>query len=174
MPARRVLDGVRWIRAGLAATAVVLTSGCSTGVAGTPVAELWDPCTIPSETIAAAGVDPTIIDSGQLRQQDNEWLYCSFRQDWFVVTVSSTTNSVSEFRADVRSLNVRDTDAVGRPALTFQQLVGTSDEACHVAFTSGDGAIDFAVRKSGDQATVGNYCAEAVRITRALESATPS
>ncbi|MBP1118360.1 hypothetical protein JOE30_004157 [Rhodococcus sp. PvP016] len=153
--------------------ALVLCGACSPGVSGEPVAELWDPCTIPSDALTEAGVNPEIVDSGQVDQGNDEWRFCSFRQDWFVLTISSTTNAVSEFRGDSRSVNAEDIDVGGRPALSFQQLPGTLDEACHIAYASTAGAIEFAVRNAGDPSTVGDYCAEATRISGALESATP-
>jgi hypothetical protein len=151
----------------------VLTSGCSTGVAGTPVAELWDPCTIPSEAIAAAGVNPTVIDSGGFDQDDNQWRYCSYRQDWFVLSIFSTTNSLKEIQDNAKSDSGMSTMINDRTAFSYSELPGTIDESCFVSLATSSGAIEFEVSEAGTEPRAEPLCGVAVRSAERLERATP-
>lgn len=164
---------MKWIRAALVATVVASTAACTGGVAGTPVAELWDPCTIPSEALVAAGVDPTVIDSGEFTQPDNEWKYCSYHQDWFVLTNSATKHPFDDLVDNPRAENVRPFTIGPREGAIYSELMDTTDEGCHVAFPSGSGAFDLAIRRLGGPGMEGDLCAEATRVSMLIEPAIP-
>ncbi|MGB3772108.1 MAG: DUF3558 family protein [Rhodococcus sp. (in: high G+C Gram-positive bacteria)] len=164
---------MKWIRAALVATVVASTAACTGGVAGTPVAELWDPCTIPSEALVAAGVDPTVIDTGELTQLGNEWKFCIYRQDWYFVTAYATNNSISDIRANPRAERMTTTTVGRRDGVLYVDYSMRPEGTCHVAFGSGKGAFDLAVSRALDSTVQGDLCVEAQRIAGSLELEIP-
>ncbi|KQU03927.1 hypothetical protein ASG56_10845 [Rhodococcus sp. Leaf7] len=151
----------------------MLTGGCSTGVAGTPVAELWDPCTIPSEAIEAAGVDPTVVDVRSVGLEDNKWRYCTFRQDWFYLTVLSTGNSLDEIRSSQNARQIVDWPIEGRTAISYFEENATTGLSCFTSFEVAQGAVEFEVSRAGDARSTGDACELSRSIADALNHAVP-
>ncbi|WP_197027741.1 DUF3558 family protein [Rhodococcus sp. UNC23MFCrub1.1] len=153
--------------------ALVFCGACSPGVSGEPVAELWDPCTIPSDAIAAAGVNPEYIDSGRFDQDNNEWRYCSFRQDWFVLTVFSTANPLQEISDAVQADNPVEASVNGREALRYTEFAGTLDESCFVSISTTWGSVEFEISEAGTEARTEPLCDVATRYAERLEANSP-
>ncbi|MBY6682815.1 DUF3558 family protein [Rhodococcus sp. BP-316] len=149
--------------------ALVFCGACSPGVSGEPVAELWDPCTIPSDAVAAAGVNAEIVDSGQFDQDGSQWKYCSFRQDSFFVSMLSTDTSIAEVAANPRATNVLPVQAGDREALSYTELGSEAGKSCFLAFTTHGGSAIIRVRAAADAADFDNPCTRAVDLSDVLE-----
>ncbi|MBY6676608.1 DUF3558 family protein [Rhodococcus sp. BP-332] len=154
--------------------ALVFCGACSPGVSGEPVAELWDPCTIPSDALRKAGVTPEALASGTVDHNDNDWLYCSYRQGDHVLSISSTHTSMDTIASNTRASGLTSEEVSGRGALVYSELVGTSDETCYVTYGTTFGAIEFAVNTTGtDEGTATDLCDSARHFAGTFEELTP-
>ncbi|MGB6180353.1 MAG: DUF3558 family protein [Rhodococcus sp. (in: high G+C Gram-positive bacteria)] len=129
-----------------------------------PVAELWDPCTIPSDALVGAGVDPEVIGSGQYGSSDNEWKYCTFHQDWFLLSVLSTTNSLEKVREDPRNEQLSDARVGNRDAIVYLESTSSFQPSCFVSLAVEQGAVAVRISVAANARTSGDQCAEATRL----------
>ena len=133
---------VRTVGVGLACA---LVAGCGGGVAGEPVAELWDPCSLPAEALEGVGVEPGVVNSSRQSNPSGEWRYCTFDLDWAFLTVFTTTASYAVVSTDSRATDRVPVTVDGRPAVQFEIPEASSAPSCFVALERSFGATQFRV-----------------------------
>lgn len=133
-----------------------LVAGCGGGVVGAPVAELWDPCSLPAEVLEGVGVEPGVVNSNRQDSQGDEWRFCTFDADWAFLTVFATTASYALVSTDSRATNRVPVTVDGRPAVEFEIPEVSSAPSCFVALERRFGATQFRVTsKSTEPPPVG-------------------
>lgn len=161
---------VRTVGVGLACAVV---AGCGGGVVGTPVAELWDPCSLPTEALEGAGVEPGVVDSDTIDNQQFEWRFCTFENDRAFLTIFSTTTSYDAVASDPRSVNAAAIDNLSVPAIQFEIPELSSTPSCYVTVQRDFGAVQFNVSERSTAPSTGEACSTARAVAGALIGAIP-
>jgi hypothetical protein len=138
--------------AALAAVAA-LTAGCKTGgttASGTSApttsltkAQLWDPCTLPSDAVASTGVDVNTMERDPV--PDDNWKSCSWRGKWYFLTSISQTYTLDETIHRALVHGATKVYIPGRDAYTYYlaPLEDGAERDCHLVFsTKNGGTID--------------------------------
>lgn len=143
------------MKLGLLLTAVsvlALLTGCSGDVTGTATAghaEAFDPCTIPDDAIAAAGLDPAtksnITDDGYITPG---WDICSWEasstEDWYYLSASFSRNfNMDDVRNNPHNSNFAPASIVGREAVYYHNSVVAETDICDIAFQTKQGLATF-------------------------------
>ncbi|WP_371831022.1 DUF3558 family protein [Rhodococcoides corynebacterioides] len=156
---------VRTVGVGLACAVV---AGCGGGVVGTPVAELWDPCSLSAEALTRVGVQPRAAEPQQVQNGSNTWRFCSYTRDWAVLTVIATTTPFESVSEDPRALDIRSVDLNGEPGIQFVLPEPSPLPSCYVSAALPVGSVQFRVAESGISPPTAGVCDTAVEVARGL------
>lgn len=157
---------VRTVGVGLACA---LVAGCGGGVVGTPVAELWDPCSLPAEVLEGVGVDPKPQNATTQQQGDNQWKFCTYELEQLLLTVFSTTTPFDEVAADVRAIERQPISIAGEPAVQFLIPEISPIPSCFVSTGRSFGTVQFRVtERSVGTFPISEICASARLLADAL------
>lgn len=137
---------------------------------------VWDPCQIPDEDIAAAGLDPKSRDELSRGQGS---AMCQWNGEWYQVTVdSSWSSAAAQTYASDTYVRPEFVMVKGRPALTY--IWGDSDYFCDMAFEiegnpesqmhSGFVVLEASANEEG---RLGELCGELDEVANALVGAVP-
>ncbi|WP_222698820.1 hypothetical protein, partial [Rhodococcoides kroppenstedtii] len=155
---------VRTVGVGLACA---LVAGCGGGVVGTPVAELWDPCSISTEALVDAGIDPAPLGS-ETNPADGvaDASFCSYATDSFELTVYS-------FRSPLESRSspaeVRDEIGVGdRRAIRFTRSITPTWVSCIIGFDARSSSVELEARPDVIAPSGENSCSVATELAKSL------
>ncbi|MBY6685257.1 DUF3558 family protein [Rhodococcus sp. BP-149] len=153
--------------------ALVFCGACSPGVSGEPVAELWDPCTIPSDAVAGAGVNAAVIDSRRVSPDSAEASFCTFRQDWFYLTIYSTRATLDDIRSSARAMSVSDTLIANRVGLMYRDATQESLDVCYASVAASFGAVEFEIAQASNSPSLGDTCGIALDVADQLTGSVP-
>ncbi len=128
---------------GVVGVAAVLLSGCGGSVEGAPVAELWDPCSLPAEVLEGVGVEPEPQNATTQQQGDYQWKFCTFELDQWLLTVFSTTTPFDDVAADVRATERQPISIAGEPAVQFLIPEISPIPSCFVSTGRSFGTVQF-------------------------------
>lgn len=159
---------VRQRTVGAVGVAAILVGGCGGGVEGTPVAELWDPCSIPVEALEGVGVKPGAVEPQQLQNGPNTWRFCSYIRDWAVLSIISTTTSFEAVASDPRAVDVKPVDLNGTPAVRYVLPESSPLPSCYVSAALSMGVVQFRIAESGITPPTADVCDTAVEVARGL------
>ncbi|MFC7959605.1 DUF3558 family protein [Rhodococcoides kroppenstedtii] len=138
--------------AGVVGVAAVFLGGCGGSVEGAPVAELWDPCTIDREPIAALTLRPAPVSADDFSPPGSEWKTCTWRGDWYFLTAFATTVPATDLGNDARMSQFREYTIDGRTIVSFVDS-DSPDTSCSGAVDVRRGAVELNVRTAlGDTA----------------------
>ncbi len=157
---------------GVAGVAAVLIGGCGGSVAGTPVAELWDPCSIPSEALTEAGLDPNAAIPGeQVEGSRRVAAFCTYVDQYFDFTAYSFAQPVE---ARVPSSSVGDRVlVVDRAAVRYRASSPAGLPTCAIALDAWDGSAEFEVRAGPGREPTDDMCVSLDRIVLLLLPTVP-
>lgn len=156
------------------ALVLALTAGCSNGVTGTPTAQIWEPCTLPRDTLVNAGIDPEIRGDDFLGV-DTGWTTCLYSQRWytlmFLVSPMDLEQTLQFLEAERRQ--VETFGPKRRPGVRFEDSQ-SSGPTCNVALRYAVGTIVLSTSKYEHRDAEGDLCTEVLRLTENLVAALPS
>ncbi|MFR9752642.1 DUF3558 domain-containing protein [Nocardia sp. 004] len=179
----------RFLAAGLAVGTVAGMVGCS--IEGTPIAAdtsatsasgapasstppsntAWNPCSIPDADIAAAGLNPErrVADTGQYGAKFPGWDICGWNSDsWYGINVYSTNaHTFDEIVNNTNNYRNPHPVAVGGRSAVMLDLLNLP-EGCGLVFDTISGPVKFDLIPKLSADTVGDSCAEVMRIAEAL------
>ena len=173
------------MKLGLLLTAVsvlALVAGCSGDVAGTATADQadpFDPCAIPDDAIAAAGLDPvskdSLADHGYITPG---WDICTWQSSaqpaWYFYSILfSPTHTVQDIVNDERIEQLTTTMIDGRDAYQYKLQVTQSSDTCDIAFATQSGVATFTASRKGLRKDPGDLCALVRSHTEAISSSLP-
>ncbi len=167
------MPNARLRTAGVIGTATVLLGGCGGDVAGTPVAELWDPCSLPAEVLEGAGVEPGVVEPRRIETDSETWVYCSYRAEWALMSVISTTTSFDVVANDGRATERRDVTIGNAPAVVYSIPGSSTLPSCYVTAPRESGSIQIRVTESGVRTPTTDVCVEALSVAELLLPAIP-
>ncbi len=150
-----------------------LVAGCGGGVVGAPVAELWDPCSLPAEVLEGVGMYTGVVDSSTFDNRQNEWRFCTFGNDWAFLTIFSTTTSYDAVASDPRSTNAAPINDLATPAIQFEIPELSSTPSCYVTVERGFGAVQFNVSERSTASPPEEVCPAARAAAKALIGKVP-
>ncbi len=157
---------VRTVGVGLACA---LVAGCGGGVVGTPVAELWDPCSLPAEVLLSVEVEPEPRNATTQQQGDYQWKFCTFELEQSLLTVFSTTTPFDDVAADVRATERQPIFVAGEPAVQFLVPEISPIPSCFVSTGRSFGTVQFRVtERSVGTFPISEICASARLLADAL------
>lgn len=134
-----------------ASLAACSSSDGATGTAAStarPGGELWNPCSLPTETVRAAGVNPATIESGIGGVEQSGWRICSWDGAAYSITVYSTGRTVAEFERKPGNTDFRDVTVAGRTGRQFRVQGGSTDLKCDYVFPAQQGVVQVALLAS--------------------------
>ncbi|MDV7195993.1 DUF3558 family protein [Rhodococcus kroppenstedtii] len=152
---------------GVTGVAAVLLGGCGGSVKGTPVAELWDPCSIPSNALVGAGIDPAPLGSDKNPASTAaEAAFCTYATDSFDLTVYS-------FRApmDARSTPEEAREEIevgGRGAIRFDRPITPTWVSCIVGIDARSSSVELEARPDIVTPSNEDPCSVATKLTELL------
>lgn len=157
-------------RTGLCVALLPLVAGCGSQVAGAPVAqpELWDPCSIPSEAIAAAGVDPTILTNEPIGEPDPNWALCVYRHGWFFLNVQMTTLSYLDVVSGNGVQPIGPVQIDSRAATSYRNDADILGRRCNVATPYEHGTVIVSVATAGAAEPKEDPCVRTTEIAKNL------
>lgn len=163
---------MRLVGLAAASCAVLALVGCSTSVDGQPEAgpeasgtpltkdQLFDPCTVPTTVLEAAGLDPTWKDDNPFSVERAEWKGCGYKGDGHFIYFSSTTYTMDEIRANDYFHDFKDITIGDRSALKYTPGERTPPNQCEIAFdTSHQGRVMVTATKFVDNESATDPCA---------------
>ncbi|MGK2883562.1 MAG: DUF3558 domain-containing protein [Rhodococcus sp. (in: high G+C Gram-positive bacteria)] len=165
-----------------AVTALTLVAGCSADVTGTATAgqtEAFDPCTIPDDAIAAAGLDPASKDSmAEKGYITPGWDICTWQSSsqpaWYFYSIFfSPEHTVQDVVKDERITELTTTTIDGRDANQYKLEVAESSDSCDIAFATQSGVATFTASRKGSRTDPGDLCAIVRSHTEAISSSLP-
>ncbi|SNS45171.1 Protein of unknown function [Rhodococcoides kyotonense] len=158
----------RWLALGV----VVLVAGCG-GVDGAAVPQAapdpWDPCSIPTEAIAATGLGTEVVEAGWgegISMPD--WERCLWQgpatDPWYYFGVlRSASISIEELRADPQVADAADINIEDRRAVRFHTTIAKPSERCELALSTTGGLLRLYVSVAGGSVPRQNPCDVVVR-----------
>ncbi len=175
------------------ACAVLVVAGCSSTVGGsggpetsqTPSSakltkdQLWDPCSLPDSVIAATGADPGTKNTNPIFRERADWKLCRWTAkgsdgpSGHFMLVSSTTNTLDDFRRNTYFHDFRDVKVKGRDALQFYLGSAKPSKQCELAFDTSQGVISVNIDKFIDSETATDPCAMAVPAAEKIVDSLP-
>ncbi|MGN7133713.1 DUF3558 family protein [Rhodococcoides corynebacterioides] len=159
--------------AGVVGAVALLLGGCGGGVEGTPVAELWDPCSIPSDALRAVGIDPDRPIPGDTAEESHRVAaFCSYANGWFDFTTYSFETPV-ESRLSTAQLQDR-IELGERAAVRYRTGDPPGPAMCAMAVNVVDGSIEFEVRTGLGQTSQEDPCGVLERTARVLIGYVPN
>lgn len=170
-------DGrLRWASLALA----LVLCGCGSQVEGTPAPaadafELFDPCeVIPPEAVVAAGAEPEVVTAA-MSPPTNDFRECTWRGDWFFLTVQSTTLSLSDIRQNPNSVDIQEVRVAERgDALRFRYASDTPSELCALALNWSFGVAIVVVSTQLSERIQRETCVMATDLTNVLAPHIPT
>ncbi|MBY6366584.1 DUF3558 family protein [Rhodococcoides corynebacterioides] len=155
--------------AGVVGVAALIVAACGGGVTGTPVAELWDPCSLPTDVLLDAGADPEPLNATTQRQGENEWKFCTFKLERAMLTVFATTTPFDDVAADARATERQPTSIAGEPAIQFLLPEIYRTPSCFVSAGRPYGTVQYVVSENlMDKTPVSEVCARTREIAGAF------
>ncbi len=153
--------------AGVVGVAAVFLGGCGGSVEGTPVAELWDPCSIPTATLFGAGIDPAPLSSEtNLAGGIADAAFCSYATGSFELTVYSFR---SRLEARLSPAEERDEiDVGGRRATRFNRSITPTWVSCIVGFDAPSSSVELEARPDLNTPSDENPCSVATKLANLL------
>ncbi len=146
--------------AGVVGVVAVLLGGCGGSVEGTPVAELWDPCSLPTDVLLNVGADPEPQNATTRQQSENEWKFCTFRLEEAMLTIFATTTPFNVVAADARAIERQPISIAGEPAVQFLLAEIYRTPSCFVSAGRPYGTVQYVVSENlMNRATVSEVCA---------------
>lgn len=127
-----------------------LVAGCG-GESGTaqPVAERWDPCSIPQDAIVGTGLDPDYKDVGWGEGiVVDDWDLCTYQgpaseSTYFLSVTSSDERTIGETRDNTSYSGGVDLRIGDRDAYRFYATATEPGRDCNIAVTSASGLVVF-------------------------------
>ncbi|QNG19313.1 DUF3558 domain-containing protein [Rhodococcus triatomae] len=119
---------------------------------------LFDPCSIPDDALAAAGLDPATEDAGFFGVQRTGWEVCGWTGSWFFIDVLSTSHTFDDVKNNPANTDLAPVDLPGREAVSFRHVSDDDAEVCDVAFPSSSGTITVRSYKKGSEAAEESLC----------------
>lgn len=155
---------------------VAVLTGCGGGdVDGNALAaERWDPCSIPTESLATTGLDSTFKEIGWGRGVSvQDWSLCIFRgpdvqPSYFFNVKSSDVYTVQDARVNESNLNGVDLEIAGRDAYRYSTATSQSITDCNIAVDVPTGVVVFAVNSMGTDPIGADPCDLVLTHTRDL------
>ncbi|MBY6350871.1 DUF3558 domain-containing protein [Rhodococcoides corynebacterioides] len=134
---------------------------------GEPVAELWDPCSIPAEALVGAGVNPTRLGSETNSANGvAEASFCSYATDSFQLTVYSFRSPIE---ARSSPAEVRDEIDIGdRRATRFSRSITPTWVSCIVGFNARSSSVELEARPDVNAPSDENSCSVATELAQSL------
>ena len=134
---------------------------------------LFDPCSIPDDALAAAGLDPATEDAGFFGVQRTGWEACVWGGSWFTIGVLSTSHTFDEVKNNPSNIDLAPADLPGRDAVSFRHISDHNVEVCDVAFPSSEGVITVRSDKKGSEVAQEHPCVQALEYARILDEHLP-
>ncbi|MBY6366586.1 DUF3558 domain-containing protein [Rhodococcoides corynebacterioides] len=158
--------------AGAIGVAAVLLAACGGGVEGTPVAELWDPCSIRAEALAEAGLDPNgSIPGERIEGSRRVAAFCTYVDRRFDFTAYSFAQPV-EVRVPSSVLGDRVVVA-DHAAVRYRATSPAGLPTCAIALEAWSGSAEFEVRAGPGREPIDDLCAPLDQIVRLLLPTVP-
>ncbi|WP_072681185.1 DUF3558 family protein [Rhodococcoides corynebacterioides] len=142
---------------GVVGAVALLLGGCGGGVEGTPVAELWDPCSISPQPIADLTLRPAPVSADDFLPQGSEWKTCTWRNDWYFLTAFSATVSAKDLGNDARMSQRIQYTIDGRTVFSFVDR-NSPESSCSGAIDVRRGAVELNVRTALGEAARRPLC----------------
>ncbi|MGA9871192.1 MAG: DUF3558 domain-containing protein, partial [Rhodococcus sp. (in: high G+C Gram-positive bacteria)] len=139
-----------------------------------------DPCSIPDEVIAAAGLDPVSKSSmaadGYITPG---WTICGWNgpagNPWYSYTVYfSSVYTLQDVRENPRNTGFSEIEVGGRPAESYNSGVTDRSESCDVAFDTAQGLAMFGVQTLEAGGARGDMCGVVTAHTEAISRSFPT
>jgi hypothetical protein len=170
---------MRVLRLAAAAALAATLAACGTGTgtdsapatSSAPVVELWNPCSLPAEAVAAAGLDPASRESGIGGVEQSGWRICSWDGRAYSITVYSTGRSVADFETKPGNTDFRDVTVAGRTGRQFRVQNGATDLKCDYVFPARQGVLQVALLAS---AVIDHPADPCVSLRRAADAIVPA
>ncbi|MEU8900057.1 DUF3558 domain-containing protein [Nocardia sp. NPDC048505] len=124
--------------------------------------QLWDPCSLPDAVITGAGVDPSSKNPDPVLGDRKDWRLCRWTGKdaqgrlTHALLVSSTSNSLDDFRRNTYFHDFSDVRTGGRAALQFR--IGSLNNECEQAFDTSRGVVSVNYKKVIDSASTADPC----------------
>ncbi|MFC7959607.1 DUF3558 family protein [Rhodococcoides kroppenstedtii] len=136
---------------------------------GSPVAELWDPCSLPADVLLSVEVEPEPRNATTQQQGDYQWKFCTFELEQSLLTVFSTTTPFDDVAADVRATERQPIFVAGEPAVQFLVPEISPIPSCFVSTGRSFGTVQFRVtERSVGTFPISEICASARLLADAL------
>lgn len=170
---------MRRVFAVVALATSLLSAGCAvsnsvTGRATKEIpAELFDPCTLPDDALRNVNVDPATAAADFLGVQSEGWELCSWRSDWYFLSIFTTDTTVEELRTRPKNTDFRPVEVGTRDAVTFRSIYESEADLCDLTYPSSAGTVIIRVSTRGTKEQLEDPCAVSVRTARALDSFIP-
>ncbi|WP_315773458.1 hypothetical protein [Rhodococcoides kroppenstedtii] len=161
--------------AGVVGVAAVFLGGCGGSVEGTPVAELWDPCSLSAEVLLGLGLfaEPG-TSPNEAGVPDGEWRSCDLGTETQFVTLLSTRLHISELQSAPRAVGAVPLEISTHRAFQYR-VVADNQCVTFVERSFGAFAVSTADRLADDAVTdLATVCSTSLEITRALSDRIPS
>ncbi|MFW0874252.1 hypothetical protein [Rhodococcoides corynebacterioides] len=161
--------------AGVVGAVALLLGGCGGGVEGTPVAELWDPCSLSAKALLDIGL---FVEQGEMSSQigvdDEDWRSCDLGTATQFVTLLSTRLDLSELRSTPRAVGAVPLEIAAQEAFQYR-VVADNQCVTFVERSFGAFAVSTADRLADDAVTdLTTVCETSLEITRALIDKIPT
>ncbi len=162
--------------------AVLTATGCTTTTPGAAEPtklddkSLFKPCTIPDDTLRAAGLDPATKDADVFGVKRTGWEVCAWKgATWYYVGVSATVHTLDEVKTNTRNTGFQPVSLPGRPdAVSYWESQLGPDEMCAVSYATSRGTITIDVDRSGGLPGDDQPCAVVLRAAVSLNDAIPT
>lgn len=159
---------------------VLAVAGCGKSTqSGTPTAsaqtkltkdQLWDPCSLPDEAVAATGVTTDTKNTNPVGGPTSAFRGCGWKSDTYALAVFSTTHTMDEVRSNTSFQNLHNVDVPGRSAVSYTE---GSWGSCRVDFPTSKGVVEILVDKSLTSSSGVDVCATALRSADLLNNSIP-
>ena len=153
-------------------------AGCAVSVAGratkeVPV-ELFNPCTLPDDALRTVNVDPATAAADFLGVQSEGWELCSWRSDWYFLSIFTTDTTIEELRARPKNTDFRTVQVGVRDSVTFRSIYESEADQCDLTYPSAAGTVIIRVSTRGTKEQLEDPCDVSVRTARVLDSYIPA
>jgi len=160
--------------------AVLAVGGCGKSTeSGTPTVaaqttltadQLWDPCSLPDDAVAATGVRADTKNTNPLGGSATDFRACAWNSDAYFLDIDSTTHTMDEIRSNTKFQNLHDVEVPGRAAFSYTE---GSWGSCGIDFPTSKGVVEIVIRQSGSGPSAGDVCAIALSTASSLNNSIP-
>lgn len=165
------------------AVGAVVLAGCGGSVDGSAVAdsplEPWNPCSIPADAIAEAGLDPdSMIEGWSDGISVSEWSRCLWkgptgRPNYYFSILTSPTHSSDDERSDTTHTSMSDTTIGDRPAFRYIADNQGPNKECSIAIDTASGVVNTMVYAMGGIEMTVDPCSLVETLTAGVEPYLP-